>query len=56
MSEKEGKTTSNVMVNVSLNIDKEFLSEVMVEVLRDAEVIRAVGQEGIQAILDKIKK
>mgnify|MGYP006376834757 CR=1 FL=1 len=61
MSDKTGtdvepKTASNVMVNVTINIDKDMLSEVMVEVLRDATIMKNLGQEGFEALAKFIKK
>lgn len=42
--------TSNIQVNVTVNVDKETLTDVLVEVLRDGQVIKNLGEDGLKAL------
>lgn len=56
MDEKQakGQGASNVMVNVTVNVDPEVFSKVIVDVLKDATIMKNLGSEALQSLLAKV--
>lgn len=48
--------TGNTMVNVTVNVDKDVAVEVITEVLKNPDVVSAVGAEKILETIQKYAK
>lgn len=53
---EDGSDFSNVMVNVNVKIDRDTLSNVLVEVLRNGEVAKNLGKEALEKLVGLAKK